>query len=566
MSNTPPSSRLRRSPTPDGQSTRLAALHDEIARLPERYREPILLCHLEGLSTAAAAQRLGCGQGTILSRLSRARQRLRRRLSERGQAVPAGLWVASEAPHASAVALPAALVNSTVRAALPTAGQATLAATVSPSVAVLTQTGLRAIFMTRITMAASLLATAAVSAALIFPIVRPSLAAVSTAAPGGSQSRPADDTPHADLQDQPAQPPLQGSGVLPSLPVKGRLIALNSDEATSLAFSPDGRTLAAAGQGKTINLWDVVTGTKIRQLAVDVSINRPLAFSPDGKVLVSVGDEGNLRFWDVARGTQTRPFPGPMEIRLLSRSGPDPELSVFAFSPDGSLVAAGGEPGISREMHDGIFEVTVFDLRTGYQVWSHMGRGERPLALAFAPGGEVLASAGGPAVRLWNTRTGDSVRKITSKGGILTVAFTPDGRTLAGGGFAGGDAVRPPEGFITLWSVATGEVLHTLDRHTGEVRVVAVAPDGKTFAGGGGSVWRNVGNEKSRVSEVNLWVIATGKLLWTFEAEAGDLNALAFAPDGKAVAYADQEAIGLIDVQTGRRTRTLQRTTRTPRP
>ena len=55
----------------DGQSECLAALHEEIARLPERYREPIVLCHLEGLSTAAAAQRLGRAQGTILSRLAR---------------------------------------------------------------------------------------------------------------------------------------------------------------------------------------------------------------------------------------------------------------------------------------------------------------------------------------------------------------------------------------------------------------------------------------------------------------------------------------------------------------
>ena len=59
----------KRSVAPDENGESLAALNAEIERLPDRYREPIVLCHLEGLSTAAAAQRLGCAQGTILPRL-----------------------------------------------------------------------------------------------------------------------------------------------------------------------------------------------------------------------------------------------------------------------------------------------------------------------------------------------------------------------------------------------------------------------------------------------------------------------------------------------------------------
>ncbi len=69
-------------------------LHDELSRLPERYRESVVLCYLQGLSTQAAAQRLGCPQGTVLSRLSRARDQLRKRLTRRGVAVPAGLLTA----------------------------------------------------------------------------------------------------------------------------------------------------------------------------------------------------------------------------------------------------------------------------------------------------------------------------------------------------------------------------------------------------------------------------------------------------------------------------------------
>ena len=74
-------------------------LHEEIDRLPQRYREPVVLCYLEGLSTDAAALRLGCPKGTVLSRLSRARERLQGRLTRRGLAPSLGPLFAGIAPE-----------------------------------------------------------------------------------------------------------------------------------------------------------------------------------------------------------------------------------------------------------------------------------------------------------------------------------------------------------------------------------------------------------------------------------------------------------------------------------
>jgi RNA polymerase sigma factor (sigma-70 family) len=88
-------------------------LHEEVARLPDRYREPVVLCYLEGLSTEAAASRIGCPRGTVLSRLSRARERLRRRLARRGvvpSAIPLALGQAS--------AVSPSLLQMTARAAI----------------------------------------------------------------------------------------------------------------------------------------------------------------------------------------------------------------------------------------------------------------------------------------------------------------------------------------------------------------------------------------------------------------------------------------------------------------
>ena len=99
-------------------------LHEEIARLPERYREPVVLCYLEGLTTEEAALRIGCPQGTILSRLSRARERLRGQLERRSLASPTTL-LATGLTHRAMEALPAGLLDTTVRAAIGFAGRQT---------------------------------------------------------------------------------------------------------------------------------------------------------------------------------------------------------------------------------------------------------------------------------------------------------------------------------------------------------------------------------------------------------------------------------------------------------
>jgi RNA polymerase sigma factor (sigma-70 family) len=93
-------------------------LHEEIARLPERYREPVVMCYLEGLTTEAVARRLGCPRGTVLSRLARGRERLRARLTRRGLALPAALLTATTQAGLARAALPAALFDATLRVCL----------------------------------------------------------------------------------------------------------------------------------------------------------------------------------------------------------------------------------------------------------------------------------------------------------------------------------------------------------------------------------------------------------------------------------------------------------------
>jgi RNA polymerase sigma factor (sigma-70 family) len=139
-------------------------LDDEVNRLPDTYRVPFVLCCLEGRSNADAARELGCPVGTVESRLTRARERLRIGLSRRGVAPSASLLAALPGPHAGPAFVPAALVSSAARAAtLVAAGDLAATGLLSSQVVSLTEGVLRAMVLTKLKAAAVVLLAAALA-------------------------------------------------------------------------------------------------------------------------------------------------------------------------------------------------------------------------------------------------------------------------------------------------------------------------------------------------------------------------------------------------------------------
>jgi RNA polymerase sigma factor (sigma-70 family) len=149
-------------PVPEGSSLPEAAwrelwdiLDEELHRLPEKYRTPLVLCYLEGRTNEAAAKHLGCTKGTISSRLARARHIMRRRLSRRGLMPFGGLLIGLFGANTAPAAVPAMLMHGTVQAAIPFAAKQ-LAPGISTAAATLAQGMLRTMFFTKCTVTLTL--------------------------------------------------------------------------------------------------------------------------------------------------------------------------------------------------------------------------------------------------------------------------------------------------------------------------------------------------------------------------------------------------------------------------
>ena len=294
-----------------------------------------------------------------------------------------------------------------------------------------------------------------------------------------------------------------------------------------LLFSPDGKKLVI-GNGPAAYLWDVETGSLLHTFADtyhEVYYGKNYCFSSDGTIL-ALGNNIHIRLWDVERGNLLRTFVKRVNTR-----------SSIAFSPDGKTLATGVTEGNLGDM------IHVWDVETGTFLLN-INKRERThgsgaiYSLAFSSDGRTLAGGQSDGkISLWSVGTGvflhatAAVANSIGSHPILSLAFSPDGETLAAG---------VEDGTLRLWDVKTATHLDTIGYMPSNIRSIAFSPDGKTLAIGSG------------YGTIHLWDTESSTLLRSFRADISTVHSVVFSPDGKTLVSGGRDNhLRLWDVETG---------------
>lgn len=280
----------------------------------------------------------------------------------------------------------------------------------------------------------------------------------------------------------------------------------------SLAFSPDGATLASGSHDHTIRLWDLQTGQCLKTLRGHTGCIQSLAFSSDGMTLASGSYDQTIRLWNVTTARCEQELLGHRDRVLL-----------VTFSPDGQTLISGGADDTVR----------IWQVETGQGLRQIETNLNWALAIALSSDGQMLATASdGKTVKFWDVETGDCIQTLphcSSK--VWAVDFSPNGRLLA---------TASEDKTVKLWDIATGECVQTLQEHTQRIWLVSFSAAGQTIV------------TASDDGTVKLWSTSIGRCLRTLKTHSNWVLSVAFdAPAEQLISGHQDGQIRLWNWATG---------------
>lgn len=325
----------------------------------------------------------------------------------------------------------------------------------------------------------------------------------------------------------------------------------------SIRVSPDGRWVATGTADGKVRLWNVKTGTLLRSMAGYDGRHDTLAFSAGGDLIAAGATGEGVKLWETATGLERpaiRQFVGPVTAIAFSPNGRTMAVAAYgqpirtvdtrtwsrfrsmlreqlsesplAFSPDSKWIVTSGGPG---------YRLRLVDLDSGQVIRRYQGHDDKILSVAFSPDGRSIASAGDSgAIKIWHSEPISSNPEVLSQNNAVScLSFSPDGRL-----FVSGD----DKGMLELWDTVRHVRHRRLEAHHGLVTSLVFADVG-SFASGGMD------------GDIRIWDAVTGEPLREFQAHAGGVFSLAFARNNRQLVSGGADGqIRLWDATSGRQT------------
>ncbi|HEY7428255.1 MAG TPA: sigma-70 family RNA polymerase sigma factor [Gemmataceae bacterium] len=307
----------------------------------------------------------------------------------------------------------------------------------------------------------------------------------------------------------------------PTTPPGGHLIRV-----MWAALTPDGRTAVTGNPLEPLYVWDATAGRVRQRLEGHNGLVLTLQLSEDGRTLFTSGLDKTLRIWDLATGKERR------RITLeggFARSG----FGELTLTPDGKTLA----------VMDGSKTIRIFEVGGGER--QHFPGPERLLGMGLTPDGRsLLAWSADYKVGVWDTATGRKLHeyplpRADERMGLpeehYNACLSRDGRLLAVGPRTHSRGDRRPPGFLILKDLATGHVVHRIDNLSSETALVAFSPDGRMLAWGG-----------YEDPAIRLLEVASGRERRRLTGHRGQITALAFAADGRRLLSGCNDTTALV--------------------